>query len=250
MKLFANGCSFTWGGGLYEPDIFDPLSNDAVNQERISVVWPSLLAKEMNFESSINLSFGGIANQRIVRTTLDFFIEKIQSGEDVTDYLAIIQWTNDDRIEFWDNIHKVRYHVMPRSVMPLRENLTDRLFVPSGLHDLLYQRQEIWYKEFHSDKTSLETMFGHICQLGDFFHKHNIPYTFITLSDHFAISISETKKIYLDTYYNWMADNLHGSSAQAFHENEYVSDTDLHPSRKGHLNMAVNFAKLLKKKGY
>ena len=83
-KLLVNGCSFT--AGSYPWTITTP--------DISPIVWPRHL--EDKFENVYNLAKGGESNDRIVRTTLDYC-----ENNDMTDYVAIIQWSSPFRTEYW-----------------------------------------------------------------------------------------------------------------------------------------------------
>lgn len=80
MKLFANGCSFTWGGGILEEEhqqffsILDQPKHLIELRERS--VWPYFLSEKLKADMCVNYAMGCGSNDRIVRTTLDFFIER------------------------------------------------------------------------------------------------------------------------------------------------------------------------------
>lgn len=106
MRLFANGCSFTWGGGILEEEygLATSLINVPAEEKnlRMSLVWPAYLGELLGCEVA-NLSMGCGSNSRIVRTTLDHFLPMITTGESVDDHLAVIQWTEPSRYEIYDS---------------------------------------------------------------------------------------------------------------------------------------------------
>ena len=68
MILFTNGCSWTYGGGLgldHKP-----------KEERLVKVWPHHLGMMLGSDETINLSYGGGSNSRILRTTFDWIQEQ------------------------------------------------------------------------------------------------------------------------------------------------------------------------------
>jgi len=83
MKLFVNGCSFSHGHNLT-----DDLSP--------KWVWPYLMS---DFDEVANYAWEGGSNDRILRTTLDFF----NTIDDTSEWLAVIQWTDPySRTELYD----------------------------------------------------------------------------------------------------------------------------------------------------
>jgi hypothetical protein len=89
MILFTNGCSYTWGSGL-------KFNN---NDERLRLVWPHHLGNKLNASKVINLAIGCGSNQRIIRTTYDWFFNEYNGNENV---IAFIQMTDPSRYEFYD----------------------------------------------------------------------------------------------------------------------------------------------------
>lgn len=95
MILLTNGCSWTWGGGL--EDYFT--TNERIDHDkRESLVWPYYVGNHFQANKIINLSRGCSSNQRIVRTTFDWFLQNYSGIEPV---LAIIQLTDPSRYEYY-----------------------------------------------------------------------------------------------------------------------------------------------------
>ena len=118
--LFANGCSFTWGGAL-EPwfmfvagkplgDIigydakdfmtakgFTGKENSAVREQ---LLWPHHLGNLLGCHDVVNLGMGCGSNQRIIRTTLDWL--SAQDRETLDRTKAVIQLTEPSRYEYYD----------------------------------------------------------------------------------------------------------------------------------------------------
>ena len=130
--LFANGCSFTAGGGLdpwymeynnqclgeifgsynLSDGFFDRLqewqeiheveTDVLINHDkRLSMLWPYKLSKLMNMSEHVNLSIGCGSNQRIIRTTLEWIMQQDRSTLDRT--IAIIQLTEPSRYEYYQD---------------------------------------------------------------------------------------------------------------------------------------------------
>jgi len=90
MKLFTNGCSWTYGGGL---DLDQPYQE----AERLKVVWPHHLGKLLNTDQVVNLAMGCGSNQRMIRTTFDWLLT--QTKQELADTIAVIQFTEPSRFE-------------------------------------------------------------------------------------------------------------------------------------------------------
>lgn len=96
MILFANGCSHTAGAEIeYEQQghCYDK-------------AWPKYLADIFEFES-FNLAESGASADRVVRTTLEFFLtEQTKPDYDPKNYFAILMWPGLYRTEIFDNNFK------------------------------------------------------------------------------------------------------------------------------------------------
>jgi len=83
VKLYVNGCSFSWG---------DELSDKSLR-------YGQLLANKLNREL-VDHSMCGSSNDRILRTSFDF-LRKNKNNSD--QFLVVIQWSGILRREFYNN---------------------------------------------------------------------------------------------------------------------------------------------------
>jgi len=93
-KLFVNGCSFTAGNG-------DVHTADGKLAPPLDYVWANQLPE---FDSVTNLAIRGGSNDRILRTTMEYFGEwspqgRSHNAQNNIDYVAVIQWTSPLRFE-------------------------------------------------------------------------------------------------------------------------------------------------------
>ena len=107
MKLFVNGCSYSYGGSifpLYDEDhrLIDFNSKSQINRERLNSVWSHHLGKHLNAQSVTNLGLSSSSNDRIVRSTVEY----ITNTSNTDDLFVVIQWSNPDRFEFYDEINR------------------------------------------------------------------------------------------------------------------------------------------------
>jgi hypothetical protein len=184
MKLFTNGCSFTWGAEILEnqlgvdsPSIHE-FTTDSLKYEKFRQehVWSYLLKNKFDdVEKYDNLSKGGSSNKRIVRTTIDYFLNLIDKGIRVDDYVAVIQWTDANRYEVYDtsiNNYLYMHHrgvFYPNIKDPSHINQMYKLFVKER-----YKLDEQNFKdEFRND----------IILLSSFFHQHDIKYVFCLMDE-------------------------------------------------------------------
>lgn len=243
MKIFSNGCSYTWGGSLYnlrETDnngkehFLDYYNDSPKNIDRLQSVYPHHLGKLMKAEHVYNLSMGGGSNDRIARTTLEFFHNAMIAGENLRNYFVTIQWTEPNRTEFYDtNYQKCwvgmqhGYH-FNESVEPWSNRLT--------------HIKEYYYKCLYSDINALEKTIQNITLLGEFFKVNKIPYVFFSQVDIFGFKIDDIaiqsieKRIKLiDKRYVWW----NGSSRQSvMAKSDFDAINNSHPSRLGHKQWA------------
>jgi hypothetical protein len=89
MKLIANGCSFTFG------------HKDSENSMAPDWVWPSRFNGTKGFTDVTNLAVEGGSNDRVVRTTIEYF-EK-NKGIDLNNVVLVVQHPTPNRGE-WFNI--------------------------------------------------------------------------------------------------------------------------------------------------
>jgi hypothetical protein len=101
MILYTNGCSFTAGGGL-EP-ILNPKNNPTQDDFYKEYVWAKHLGDKIGVEKIINHSRKCGSNHRILRTTFDFLSQTEYNYEDI---IVGIQFTNNNRFEFYDSNYK------------------------------------------------------------------------------------------------------------------------------------------------
>jgi len=237
MILYANGCSFTWGGNLYNfsnginGEIWLPRDKDhPINLERQNVVYPAHLGKLLGADKVINDSLGCGSNHRIVRTTLDYFIGLLNNNQEVSNHFVTIQWTEPSRIEFFDEIDDTWHMITAKSSVcetdPAKCNISNEL-------------REIYYKRIYSDIQSAEIFVSHIICLGSFFEKHKIPYLFFCSTNFWSegthllkAALPKIDKIMCD--YNWYND----IPSQSFMAGKVDAPHGAHPSLLGHIQWA------------
>lgn len=93
MILFANGCSHTSGAEIQRPK-----SGSCYEK-----AWPSTLAKLLDFDDVLNLAISGASSDRIVRTTMEFFLKEfIEPSYNHKDYFVVINWPGMFRTEIYN----------------------------------------------------------------------------------------------------------------------------------------------------
>jgi hypothetical protein len=257
MKLFVNGCSYSWGGGMCDihyhsesnPDKINFLSihkKHPNNTARLQKVYSYHLGKLLKADEVHNISMGGGSNERIVRTTLEFYTNKLLKNEDVTNYFNVIQWTSVDRIEVYDDISKGMIHMLPSGVIFEPDDLSKTFTAEEHkvlIDDILSKKQNIYYKNFMSQQQVVNKTFQQILTLGHFFEKHNIPYLFCSMNPDTIMEYFEnyTDKIRYINQFNWLDRKIDKSTITTYvgkpRNTEYLC-TSGHPNEKGHLEIA------------
>ena len=257
MKLLVNGCSYSWGGGLYslhynkdsDPDKIGLLYVDIkhpTNNERLRKVYSHHLGKLLKADTVYNISMGATSNERIVRTTLDFYTKKILNNESVTDHFAVIQWSSVDRIEVYDDILKGMVHMLPSGVIFESDDLSKTFTAEEHkvlVDDILSKKQNLYYKNFMSPKQVVNKTFQQILILGHFFEKHNIPYLFCSMNPDTIMEYfkDEKDKMKYINRFKWLNSTLTKSTITIYTgdpgNTELLCNTG-HPNEKGHLEIA------------
>ena len=262
MKLLVNGCSYSWGGGLYnihynkdsDPDKIGFLSIDMdhpINDERLQKVYSHHLGKLMKAEKVYNLSMGGTSNERIVRTTMDFYTKKILNNEDISDYFAVIQWTSVDRTELYDDILEGTIHMLPGGVIFEPDDALKTFTAEEHkvlLDDILSRKRNTYYKNFMSAKEIVNKTFQQIITLGHFFEKYNIPYLFCsmnpaTIMEYFK---DENDKMKYLNRFKWLDYTLDKSTITVYTghpgNTEFLCKSG-HPNERGHIEISIGLYK-------
>jgi len=115
--LFTNGCSWTYGGGLDQPD-----TREHITHLQDNIVWPAHVQRLMNFDEKVSLAVGGGSNQRICRTTFDWVTK--QTPETLKNTTAIIQWTCVNRYEYYVRKNNEKDTILPGLVEDIHPNVT------------------------------------------------------------------------------------------------------------------------------
>lgn len=243
MKLFANGCSFTWGGAVY-PTLHDEYgiqldwwNTSNTNLQRIKQVWPGQLADSLQIDH-VNLSMGCGSNDRIVRTTLDYFVDQISGGTFEPDWLAVIQWSQAPRFEFWDDISESWALCLPTGSMTDKHTDYKHKQHIDKLKDLYYS--------YANDKTYSQKYFQQVVNLSCFFDKHHIQYYFSNLDKQVLNHLDSWQQDYLRNHISWLESDPRFYFGDLF--DDYHESGSGHPSLIGHRQIAQNIYNYIKDK--
>lgn len=225
MILFTNGCSWTWGGALE--------SYFSNNTERLQLLWPHHLGKMLNASKVINLAEGCGSNQRIIRTTFDWFLKEYKNDEPV---LAILQITNPARYEYYvtddldDFTNDSGYWTL---------NTPSSVIAPK----IVSYEEAVRYNEVRNSKyTYIEGMYRLVSDcssLAKLFDMYNVKYHIWPGAFRFPSQYPLVYTNYLEKTCNmWNIDNSW--------EYDRVSVEDEHPSLSGHKQIAERIYNQLK----
>lgn len=156
-SLYVNGCSMAYG---------DELDVDKREQQ----AWPFLLQKSMNFEEVMNDAIPGGSNDRIVRRTLKYVSEYVNSGKSLDDLFIVISWSLPLRREFGvtDLRHRPDEKFYLR-FLPSLDNFQKTDFVK--FHNILYS-------QLQTDRESEVRFRNQILMLQSFLEARKIKYVF------------------------------------------------------------------------
>jgi hypothetical protein len=161
MKIFFNGCSWTYGEELKNPE-----------ETRYS----KLICNHFNAEET-NIAISGGSNSRVLRTTL--------LDHDMSQYdLAIIQFTTNSRTEYFDDSYQKWRNINISGVHKTsRKNIVRKFHQhPEGIHNL--EHINFWADHFSSIYTDT---YGEseeeICfkSIRNHFEIQKTPYLLITI---------------------------------------------------------------------
>ena len=232
MIYYANGCSYTWGGSLYnflEQDVWLPSVPDhRVNLQRQNTVYPYHLGKLLKIDKVINDSLGCSSNHRIVRTTLEYFTDLIIKKLPLNNHFVTIQWTEPSRFEMYD---------MNSKSWNMFQNTSFVCETYEQHPESLKYNHTFYYKKMQSDLQSFHIFLSQVIGLGSFFEKYKIPYLFFThirfISDYEKImSLSDIDTVLQD--YNWYA----GKISESYMGNKIDIFDKAHPTKEGHKQWA------------
>ena len=244
MKLYANGCSFTWGGEIfknihdtshYPPVLMDENYDSAENHRRLQVTWPKKLADKLECTEFYNHGMGCGSNERIVRKTLQFFTDKINQGIDVSDYIAVIQWTDQSRFEFFDEFSK-SWGLVKHDVIAIEK--------PRPNEDIGFAQDLYNTFKFNNDMYWASKLFASIVCLGNFFKQHNIKHLFTTMNCMGTfIGFDEYQIDYCSDNFTWYNNDIIHSGIDDMQVERCEKSS--HPSEYGHTHIAEHLYKFL-----
>jgi len=236
MKLYVNGCSYTYGHETNE-------NLKSIKEVRPNWTWSDHLAN--HFDKLINEAWPGGSNHRAVRRTLKFFDECV----DPTEWIAVIQITDPiSRFEFFSNSFNM--HV---GVLADYHVLDDRhyRFQLEKLQELKDQtRAQISHRLKNNDDLALHTeWFQQLIELHTKLDGFGVKHLFIPMSSRCSPRViidehsdDEIKKLYGKLPQNLFLDHI-SKVTNKLHN-------DGHPDKQGHKEIYEYILSELQKRNY
>jgi hypothetical protein len=119
-NIIAGGCSFTACdlGGLPPTDISEGVNYYSIGTDKIPWSWTSIVARELNPQSYVNLASGGAGNLQITNTIVDLFNNYNYNVNDTLILFNLSAPTRFDLICDWYHPDKSDYTNWDKSVLP------------------------------------------------------------------------------------------------------------------------------------
>jgi hypothetical protein len=230
MKLVANGCSFTEG------------HKDKFNNQPPNWVWPSLFKSTEEFSSVVNLATEGGSNDRLVRTTLEYF-----NSNTSEDTILVLQHPTPNRKEWYNTQHHMWIGYVTSEDDTLID-LSSSNFTIDNM-EMLQTDTATQRKLVHQNKLLVETditetinYFKNIILIQNFCKNNNIPCLHVGLSARCLprFYFKESREIVANNVYckqlykmideNIFCDKFLTDICRGYEE----SPTDGHPNEEGH----------------
>jgi hypothetical protein len=223
-----------------EPELGTCKNNCTLERARKSITYPQKLAKLLGSKELFDLSKPGESCQYVVRTTIDFFLERDDRllDEDLSDYIVFLQMPNGLRFEYWKEDSWNNYMI---------NNSDSKTII-----DL-----------FGNDMYDSYNIINSIMQVGSFLKENNIRYYISSLGKGFT-NVGAGEKLfygrrggkglrqgkrrieYIETNYNILGGSLNNSRLVGevpFKEVRIPGDG--HYSEHGHTVVANNIYRLI-----
>jgi len=230
MILLTNGCSWTYGGSL-------GLDQQDQTEKRLQSVWPYYLGQLLNVDENVQLAAGCGSNQRIVRTTFQWLVE--QSAERLRDTIAVIQWTEPSRYEYYEPID---YHNSLENIPERWAKVNINVCLqsdptPNGYKEAFERSQQRF--ETNSRQEDMFRIVSEITALGKMFETFGVEYYYWNQSSQAFMFPHLIKQFYADNF-PWIDNPRIMSFAPELGSWIYdrISPTDMHPSFQGHRELA------------
>jgi len=218
-RLFANGCSFTSG---------DELSN-------LSERWSDRLPEYLDDTRSVtNFSKQGACNERIVLTTLRHFESLKLANVDLSDYIAVIQFSDPNRLGvLLENTHlTVSYG-----------------FVELCKKHTQYEKYEKTIFDYYKQRTDLQNwnqLYTDVISLSSYFVANDIQYCFLSLNTvEKDLDVLDKEQIDAINNCNWVYGTMWNSAMYNLDTHVSISDDNWHPMPESHKIVAQRVSEFI-----
>ena len=232
MILLTNGCSWTYGGSLGLDEI-------EKQEQRLQSTWPHHLGQLLNVSENVQLAAGCGSNQRIVRTTFDWLLE--QRSERLKDTVAVIQWTEPTRYEYYEpiNYNDSLENIPGRWARVKIDLCLPSEYTPENEYKVAFERSQRRF-ETTTYQENMYEMVDRISALGSMFKLFGVRYFYWNQLNHADQYPKHIKNYYCNNF-PWIdIPQLSHATMNNNHPWIYdrISKTDTHPSFQGHRELA------------
>jgi len=154
MKLYFNGCSFTYGDELKNPQ---------------ETAWPSLVAKQLNYKFTNDAVSGGTNDRTVYKT-----IQNVHNY----DYF-FIAWTWYTRFTEYNPIDNFEINFNPRLNLDVSGHYSNDLKLN---YSKFKDYGELYYKHWYNDLFEFKKWLQQIILLQSFFKQKNKPFLMLNTS--------------------------------------------------------------------
>jgi hypothetical protein len=228
--IIFNGCSFTEGGGLSNPQILNlygynlPLDNEN-HKIKAELSFPNLVANHFNCDY-INLSESGNSNENIFQKVFEYVesnLEKLQSYKNVH---CFIQTTMPSRktINYKGNILNLNSF-----------SKNDYPYTKGEYYDDLQKWYELYILNSFDENFEAKRTKKEIYTIREYLKSKNIKPNFMIYSDIYLVKILDKYEYITFEKHNQMMDYIHKNRLRICDE---VNHPDGHFSPNGHKRIA------------
>ena len=265
MNLFVNGCSFSAGHGEVHDQqgkLLPPLD----------YVWSNQIKDK--FDSVTNYALAGGSNDRIFRTTMEYF------SKDPTDTIAVIQWTAPIRFEVYNELFRTWLGICNNATISIRpsmsnvikdEDLSVNIHMDDGLALEKFRSHKAYNKIANASQQQLMFLkslndyqiqfYKNVYVLEQYLKSKNIPFIFTSMSFYnhvvdtqsfMSFDTIETPPTKLEIDLKKIIDKSQWTEQPftGYMGTNYVSNQDHHPNEEGHRLISEAIVSELSKRNY
>lgn len=238
MILLTNGCSWTYGGSLN-------LDQTEDTAQRLKSVWPYHLGELLNANEVVQLATGCGSNQRIVRTTFEWMLQ--QTPDRLRDTLAVIQWTEPSRYEYYE---PVDYHNslenIPERWARVNVNVCLQYTSSPEIYKEAFERSQKRF-ETNSRQEDMYRIVSEVTALGKMFETFGVKYYYWNHANQAFMFPQPIKEFYCNNF-SWLDDPRVFQTEEVGWKYSRISPIDAHPNFQGHRELADIIYKEIKAK--